>query len=170
VNRIWKSVIFMLATIYFLVDAVFMTVARPFGNRIAAHRIFGSLRIRIVSLRPYPTLALFAVPLIVLEPVKPVAAYLARSNCFRFSVRAAVRLPYSRYAGRSLKTCGSTASIASRSCWARILKQTRRFQRAPRIGGRRRRRAIAREPRYLGVARRMTPASFGDAKRFTKTS
>jgi hypothetical protein len=75
VNRILKSVIFMLATIYFLVDAVFMTVARPFASRIAA--IFGSLRIRIVSLRPYPTLALFAVPLIVLEPVKPVAAYLA---------------------------------------------------------------------------------------------
>ena len=76
-NRIWKSVIFMLATIYFLVDAVFRTVARPFANWIAAHRIFESLRIRIVSLRPYPTLALFAVPLIVLEPVKPVAAYLA---------------------------------------------------------------------------------------------
>jgi hypothetical protein len=77
VNRILKSAIFMLAAIYFLVDAVFMTVARPFAHRIAAHWIFGSLRIRIVSLRPYPTLALFAVPLIVLEPVKPVAAYLA---------------------------------------------------------------------------------------------
>jgi hypothetical protein len=76
VNRILKSAIFMLATIYFLVDAVFMTVARPFANQIAAHRIFGSLRVRIASLRPYPTLALFAVPLIVLEPVKPVAAYL----------------------------------------------------------------------------------------------
>jgi hypothetical protein len=77
VNRIWKSVIFMLAIIYFLVDAVFMTLARPLANRIAAHRIFGGLRIRIFSLRPYPTLALFAVPLIVLEPVKLVAAYLA---------------------------------------------------------------------------------------------
>jgi hypothetical protein len=31
---------------------------------------------RDLSLRPYPALALFAVPLIVLEPVKPVAAYL----------------------------------------------------------------------------------------------
>jgi hypothetical protein len=77
VNRIWKSVIFMLAIIYFLVDAVFMTVARPFANRIAAHRIFESLRVRIVSLRPYPTLALFAVPLIILESIKPGAAYLA---------------------------------------------------------------------------------------------
>ena len=76
-NRILKSVIFMLAAIYFLVDAIFMTVVRPFANRIAEHWTFGSLRAWIVSLRPYPTLALFAVPLIVLEPVKPVAAYLA---------------------------------------------------------------------------------------------
>jgi hypothetical protein len=76
VSRILKSAIFLVATIYFLVDAVFMTVARPLANRVAAHWIFGSLRARIVSLRPYPTLALFAVPLIVLEPVKPVAAYL----------------------------------------------------------------------------------------------
>jgi len=67
----------MLAAIYFLVDAIFMTVVRPFANRIAEHWTFGNLRAWIVSLRPYPTLALFAVPLIVLEPVKPVAAYLA---------------------------------------------------------------------------------------------
>ena len=67
----------MLAAIYFLVDAIFMTVARPSANWIGEHWLFGSLRIWIVSLRPYPTLALFAVPVIVLEPVKPVAAYLA---------------------------------------------------------------------------------------------
>ena len=67
----------MVAAIYFLVDAVFMTVARPISNWTADHWIFGSLRVWIVSLRPYPTLALFAVPLIALEPIKLVAAYLA---------------------------------------------------------------------------------------------
>jgi hypothetical protein len=67
----------LFAAIYFLVDAVFMIVARLFANWIPEHGIFGSLRAWIASLRPYPTLALFAVPLIVLEPVKPVAAYLA---------------------------------------------------------------------------------------------
>lgn len=75
-NRFLKPVIFVLATMYFVVDAVFMTVARPVANRIAAHWIWGRLRVRIVSLDPYPTLALFIVPLIVLEPVKPVSAYL----------------------------------------------------------------------------------------------
>ena len=34
----------------------------------------------IASLRPYPTLALFIVPVILLEPVKPVAAYLAATG------------------------------------------------------------------------------------------
>ena len=89
-NRFWKSATFMLATIYFLVDAVFMTVVRPFANRIAAHRMFESLRVRIVSLRPYPTLALFAVPLIVLEPVKPVATYLAGTGHIAMGVMVLV--------------------------------------------------------------------------------
>jgi hypothetical protein len=71
-----RSIVFLLATIYFLVDAIFMTVARPLSNWVAKHWIFESLRAWIVSLRPYPTLLLLAVPLIVLEPVKPVAAYL----------------------------------------------------------------------------------------------
>jgi hypothetical protein len=62
VNRILESIGLLVATIYFLADAVFMTVARPLANRVAAHWIFGSLRGRIASLRPYPTLALFAVP------------------------------------------------------------------------------------------------------------
>jgi hypothetical protein len=77
VNRILKPFVYLLAAIYFMVDAIFMTVARPLSNWIAAHWIFENLRVWIVSLGPYPTLLLFAVPVIVLEPVKPVAAYLA---------------------------------------------------------------------------------------------
>jgi hypothetical protein len=80
VNRILKPVVVLLATIYFLVDAVFMTVARPLANWIEKHWVLKRLRRWIASLRPYPTLALFAVPLIVLEPVKPVAAYLAATD------------------------------------------------------------------------------------------
>src|ERR1700733_5874897 len=42
--------------------------------------IFDRLRTWIVSLRPYPTLALFMVPVLILEPVKPVAAYLTATG------------------------------------------------------------------------------------------
>jgi hypothetical protein len=76
VNRILKPVVFLLAAIYFLVDAIFLTVAKPLVNWIAEHWIFESLRVWIISLPPYPTLVLFTLPLVLLEPVKPVAAYL----------------------------------------------------------------------------------------------
>jgi thiol:disulfide interchange protein len=48
--------------------------------------VFASLRAWIKSLRPYPSLALFAVPLIILEPVKPVAAYLAATGHVRLAL------------------------------------------------------------------------------------
>jgi hypothetical protein len=75
VNRILRPVVFLLATIYFLVDAIFLRVAKSLASWIGEHWIFEGLRIWIVSLRPYPTLALFVLPLVVLEPVKPIGAY-----------------------------------------------------------------------------------------------
>jgi hypothetical protein len=75
-KKMLKPLFYLLAIIYFLVDAVFMTVAVPasrwLGDRLVSNRI----RNWIVSLRPYPTLMLFAVPVIILEPVKPLAIYL----------------------------------------------------------------------------------------------
>jgi hypothetical protein len=80
VNRILKPFIFLIAAIYFLVDAVVLTLARPIARWLAGHWVFDRLRTWIVSLRPYPTLALFMVPVLVLEPVKPVAAYLTATG------------------------------------------------------------------------------------------
>src|ERR1700691_1734028 len=76
VNRILKAAVFVLAAIYFLMDAIFLSFAKSVANWIAEHCIFESLRVWIVSLPPYPTLALFVLPLAILEPVKPMAAYL----------------------------------------------------------------------------------------------
>jgi hypothetical protein len=79
-NRIFKPFVFLIAAIYFLVDAVFLTVAGPVARRLADLPVFDSLRAWIVSLRPYPTLALFMGPVLILEPVKPVAAYLTATS------------------------------------------------------------------------------------------
>jgi hypothetical protein len=76
VKRILRSAIFVLATVYFIVDAIFLKVAAPIARWLARKKIFIRFRKWIGSLRPYPSLALFAVPVILLEPVKPVAAYL----------------------------------------------------------------------------------------------
>lgn len=79
-NRLLKPFVFLMAAIYFLVDAIFITVARPVARWLAEVRLLDGIRAWIVSLRPYPTLALFAVPVIILEPVKPVAAYLTATG------------------------------------------------------------------------------------------
>ena len=79
-NRILNPFVFLVAAIYFLVDAIFLAVARPVARWLAELWIFDRLRAWIVSLRPYPTLALFMVPVLILEPVKPVAAYLTTTG------------------------------------------------------------------------------------------
>ena len=85
-NRVLKPVTYVLAVVYFLVDAAFIAVAKPVSNWIAKHLVLRNLRAWIRSLPPYPSLALFSVPVIILEPVKPVAAYLAATGQFLSSV------------------------------------------------------------------------------------
>ena len=79
-SRIFKPFVFLIAGIYFLVDAIFFTLFKPVLRRLADYWVFESVRAWIVSLRPYPALALFIVPVILLEPVKPVAAYLTATG------------------------------------------------------------------------------------------
>jgi hypothetical protein len=82
VKRILKPVTYILAASYFLVDAVFMAVAMPISRWLARHFEFKRLRAWIKSLPPYPSLALFSVPVLILEPIKPVAAYLVATGQF----------------------------------------------------------------------------------------
>jgi hypothetical protein len=86
VNRMLKPVIYVLAAAYFLVDAAFLLVATPISDWVAAHLELRKLRAWIKSLKPYPSLALFLLPVIILEPVKPLAAYLAATGRFTSSV------------------------------------------------------------------------------------
>ena len=86
VSRILKPLTYVLAALYVLVDVIFMTVARPVSNWIARHLAFRRLRIWIRSLSPYGSLALFSVPVMILEPLKPLAAYLAATGQLLVSV------------------------------------------------------------------------------------
>ena len=87
-KQVLKPVTYILAAIYFLVDAVFMAVAMPISRWIARHFEFKRLRAWIKSLPPYPSLALFSVPVIILEPIKPLAAYLVATGQFLSGVAA----------------------------------------------------------------------------------
>jgi hypothetical protein len=79
-SRIFKPFVFLVAAIYFLVDAAFWVIARPIARWLENHWVFHRLRSWITSLGPYPTLALFVVPVLILEPAKPLAAYLTATG------------------------------------------------------------------------------------------
>ena len=80
--RIWNTPVFILATVYFVVDGVFSYVTRPITEWIAKKELFERARLWVTSLGPYPSLALFAVPVIIMEPAKPLAGYLLGTGHF----------------------------------------------------------------------------------------
>jgi hypothetical protein len=79
-KRLTSLAALAIAIPYFLLDAIFATVAIPLSRWIAGHWAFARIHRWILSLRPYPNLLLFLVPVIVLEPAKPLAAYLVATH------------------------------------------------------------------------------------------
>ena len=80
--RVWNTPVFILAAVYFVVDGVFSHLTQPITAWLAKKELFERVRLWVISLGPYPSLALFAVPVIVLEPAKPLAAYLLGTGHF----------------------------------------------------------------------------------------
>ena len=75
-KEILRPVVWALAVAYFLIDAFFVLLVRPIGRWLDRVPAFLRIATWIKSLGPYPSLFLFIVPLIVLEPVKPLGLYL----------------------------------------------------------------------------------------------
>lgn len=97
ISQILQPVLMVLAALYLVADAVFMHVAKPLADWIGKHPILHKLRLWIADLSPYSTLALFCVPLIVLEPAKPLSAYLVgtghiATGVFTFAVAEILKL------------------------------------------------------------------------------
>jgi hypothetical protein len=74
-KRILRPVIFIVAALYFAADELFSWIARPIANWLSRLIILQSVRAWIKGLDPYPALLLFVVPLLILEPAKPLATY-----------------------------------------------------------------------------------------------
>src|SRR6266849_9237493 len=75
-KRIAHVIVVVVAIVYFLIDAIFLALVGPLVGWIERRAIFPRVRAWIVSRGAYTSLALFLVPLILLEPVKPVGLYL----------------------------------------------------------------------------------------------
>jgi len=86
-TKAWHTPIFAVATAYFVIDGVFSYVTRPATAWLSKRKILVRLRRWITSLPPYPSFALLAVPVVILEPAKPLSAYLiARGHFFAGAV------------------------------------------------------------------------------------
>jgi len=81
-TRVWQTPIFAVATAYFIIDGVFSYITRPLTAWLSKKKLLVRVRRWVTSLAPYPSLALFAVPVIILEPAKPLSGYLIASGHF----------------------------------------------------------------------------------------
>ena len=85
-KTIFEPLVVVVAAIYFIVDALALSILKPVLRKIADLGLFAFIARWIASLSPYATLALFLVPLILLEPVKPLSAYLVASGQFKLGM------------------------------------------------------------------------------------
>src|SRR5690349_16990816 len=81
-TRAWNMPVFTIATIYFIIDGLFSYLTRPITAWLSKKKFLQRLRRWATSFGRYPTLALFAIPVIVLEPAKPLTAYLLGTGHF----------------------------------------------------------------------------------------
>ena len=88
VKRILTPITYVVAAVYLCADFVFAGIALPISKWLASRFGMQGLRDWIRSLPPYACLALLAVPIIVLEPVKFLAAYFAATGKWSIAVLA----------------------------------------------------------------------------------
>ncbi len=74
--KIVRPIIFALGLAYVVFDVLLGLLFRPLYRYLARIRFLDRLTAHIRNLKPYPSLALFLLPIIILEPAKPVSAFL----------------------------------------------------------------------------------------------
>jgi hypothetical protein len=85
-KRVLKPIIVVLAVLYFLIDLLFLSIVRPVGRWLMRLPIIQRLQTWIDTLNRYTALALFLLPVVLLEPVKPLGFYLMAHRHFWFGL------------------------------------------------------------------------------------
>ena len=76
----------MVAAVYLVIDALALSILGPLLKKIATLKLFKFIALWIASLGAYSTLALFVVPLVLLEPLKPLSAYIIALGHIKFGL------------------------------------------------------------------------------------
>lgn len=75
-KRLATPIVVAFAILYFVVDALFVSIIRPILRHLERLPVFARIDAWIRRRGPYTSLALFVVPVLLLEPVKPIGFYL----------------------------------------------------------------------------------------------
>jgi hypothetical protein len=75
IRRIVSAVVSAVAVVYFVLDAVVLGILKPFLAWLGRQPVLIWLGGRIAALGPYPSLLLLGVPVVILEPLKPLGFY-----------------------------------------------------------------------------------------------
>ena len=71
-RRIGHAIILTIAVLYFLIDALFLSIFRPLRRRLMALASRQKLAVWVVGMKRYLVLTLLLVPWLILEPLKPI--------------------------------------------------------------------------------------------------
>jgi hypothetical protein len=74
-RRVVSPVVSAVAVVYFVLDAVFLGILKPFLDWLERQPVLIRTGRWIRSLGPYPSLFLLGIPVVVLEPLKPLGFY-----------------------------------------------------------------------------------------------
>ena len=85
-KQILKFVVMLFAVLYFFIDAIFLSIIKRIFVRLGKLPV--SIRVAewVSSLGPYQSLVLFLIPLVILEPVKPVSVYLIATGYAAYGI------------------------------------------------------------------------------------
>lgn len=86
IKKLLETFVMVAAAIYFGVDAIFIAIIKPLTKQISRLRILHFVADWIRALGPYQTLILLLILLILLEPTKPLSAYLIATEHFRVGI------------------------------------------------------------------------------------
>jgi hypothetical protein len=75
IRRIVSPVVSAVAVVYFVLDAVFLGILKPFLAWLGRQPVLIRLGSWIAALGPYPSLLLLGIPVVILEPLKPLGFY-----------------------------------------------------------------------------------------------
>jgi hypothetical protein len=75
IRHIVSPVVSAVAIVYFVLDAVVLGVLKPFLDWLGWQPVIVRLGAWIAALGPYPSLVLLGIPVVILEPLKPLGLY-----------------------------------------------------------------------------------------------